>query len=186
MSTTFTADTRQYCDAGCGEPATLRCVRCLAAFYCGKSCQDKEPCKVTTDELSCKKNTDTKFDEQLAKTRSLSEPGTGVAVDKLELKAMTLAADAEHSNEAKFRLGLCYQNGDGVEVNHIEAVKWFALAATMGDANSQCSLGNAYFSGDGVDAADRSEAIKWWKLAAEGGSEKAQTLLGLISLSPSS
>ena len=28
--------TLDYTCAGCGEPATLRCVRCLGAFYCGK------------------------------------------------------------------------------------------------------------------------------------------------------
>ena len=33
--------TLDYTCASCGEPATLRCVRCLGAFYCGKECQQK-------------------------------------------------------------------------------------------------------------------------------------------------
>ena len=44
-------------------------------------------------------------------------------------KWFRLAAEQGYS-EAQFSLGVCYENGDGVAVDFIEAYKWFLLAAT--------------------------------------------------------
>jgi TPR repeat protein len=34
--------------------------------------------------------------------------------------------------ESQFHLGMCYKNGDGVNKDETEAVKWFRLAAEQG------------------------------------------------------
>lgn len=41
---------------------------------------------------------------------------------------------AEQGNyDAFFNLGECYENGEGVQQNHQEAVKWYRKAAELGD-----------------------------------------------------
>ena len=74
---------------------------------------------------------------------------------------------------AQYRLGFLYNNGDGVEQSHTEAVKWFRLAAEKGLHNAQNDLGVCYAKGLGVEKS-MDEAVKWWTLAADKGSEKAK------------
>ena len=38
-------------------------------------------------------------------------------------------------------VGVCYKNGQGVEKNLAEAVKYYRLAAQKGNASAQCNLG---------------------------------------------
>ena len=68
------------------------------------------------------------------------------------------------------------KDGDGIEQNMEEAVKWWRLAAEQGDADAQYNLGNAYKRGEGVEQ-NMEEAVKWWRLAAEKGDEKAKEAL---------
>ena len=63
-----------------------------------------------------------------------------------------------------------------VEKNHIEAVKWFKLAAANGHAEAQFMLGECYYNGYGVDK-NRAEAVKWYRLAADNGSAVAKRYL---------
>ena len=57
---------------------------------------------------------------------------------------------AEDGNaEAQYQLGRCYANGLGVEIDMVEAVRWFTLAAEQGMAMAQCALGNCYYYGYG-------------------------------------
>lgn len=63
-----------------------------------------------------------------------------------------LKRDAEQGDaEAQYQLGCCYANGLGVEIDMVEAVRWFALAAEQGVALAQHALGNCYYYGYGVD-----------------------------------
>ena len=39
--------------------------------------------------------------------------------------------------EAQYNLGICYQNGQGVEQNEIEAQNWFRLAANGGHTKAK-------------------------------------------------
>ena len=71
--------------------------------------------------------------------------------------------------DAQYNLGVAYSNGEGVEQDYAEAVKWWRLAAEQGIADAQYNLGIAYYDGDGVEQ-DYVEAVKWWRLAAEQGS----------------
>ena len=67
----------------------------------------------------------------------------------------------------------------GVEKNHIEAVKWFNLAADNGHAEAQFMLGECYYNGYGVKQ-DYKEAAKWYELAAKQGHALAKHALEQI------
>ena len=71
---------------------------------------------------------------------------------------------------AQYNLGVCYDRGDGVAEDHVEAVKWYRKAAEHNDAEAQYNLGICYERGDGV-AEDWVEAYKWLLLAARQGVE---------------
>ena len=104
-----------------------------------------------------------------------------------------LISNAEKGDVAsQFALGECYYNGDGVEVNHSEAAKWYRKAAEQGDINAQLKLGamyaTLYEAGKGV-VRDYGESIKWYgkaadqyRKAAELGDDRAQCNLGLMYL----
>jgi TPR repeat protein len=78
---------------------------------------------------------------------------------------------------AQYKLGVCYDSGEGVAKDEMEAVKWWRKAAEQGDAMAQFDLGVCYDSGEGV-AKDKIEAVKWWRKAAEQGYAPAQFNLG--------
>ena len=73
-------------------------------------------------------------------------------------------------------MGVCYGNGEGVERDAHEAVKWFHAAAEQGHVYAQYNLGVSYAKGDGVSQ-DVSEAAKWYGKAAEQGYEAAKAAL---------
>ena len=84
---------------------------------------------------------------------------------------------AEQGNaKAQYNLGVCYENGYGVEKNYFKAVKWYRKAAEQGLADAQNNLGVCYYFGYGVEK-NYSEAVKWWRRAAEQGNAKAQEVL---------
>jgi tetratricopeptide (TPR) repeat protein len=80
---------------------------------------------------------------------------------------------------AQKNLGTMYANGNGVEQDYEEAVKWYLKAAEQGDAGAQNNLGRMYAEGDGV-AQDYEEAENWWRKAAEQGNAGAQRGPGII------
>lgn len=91
-----------------------------------------------------------------------------------------LKRDAEQGDaEAQYQLGCCYANGLGVEIDMVEAVRWFALAAEQGVALAQHALGNCYYYGYGVDY-DCTKAVSWHLKAAKQGLAKAQCSLGKV------
>ena len=101
----------------------------------------------------------------------LKEP---LSQDCQDLMEKALAGDAD----AQYELGVCYYNGNGIEQNYVEAVKWYRKSAEQGDANAQCCLGYCYEYGRGVDQ-NYTEAVKWYRKAAEQGEETAQSNLGI-------
>ncbi len=78
---------------------------------------------------------------------------------------------------AQYNLGVCYDNGEGVAKNQVEAVKWYRKAAEQGLAKAQFNLGNCYHNEKGV-AKDQVEAVKWCRKAADQGLAEAQFNLG--------
>ena len=79
---------------------------------------------------------------------------------------------------AQYRLAQEYNFGnDGVPEDHVEAARWYRLAAEQGHRSAQHSLGYMYDIGKGVPQ-DAAEAVRWYRLAAEQGRPEAQLTLG--------
>lgn len=79
--------------------------------------------------------------------------------------------------QAQFCLGVMYRNGEGVQPDTQEAVKWFRKAAEQGYFRAQYLLGLSYDMGWGVPKNEQ-EAVKWIRKAAEQGSFLAQSDMG--------
>jgi TPR repeat protein len=82
-------------------------------------------------------------------------------------------AAEQGEEQARYNLGLCYANGEGVHKDAGKAVEWFRKAAAQGTADAQCSLGVRYWHGVGV-CKDILQAAEWWRKAATQGHEGAQ------------
>ena len=61
-------------------------------------------------------------------------------------------------------MGDCYFDGNGVEKDQAEAIKWYTKAAERGYDKAQYSLGYCYYYGDGVER-DLETAKKWYDKA---------------------
>jgi TPR repeat protein len=102
--------------------------------------------------------------------------------DKIEQRRVhKLVTSLAEQGDAKshLKMALMYKNGQGVQQDYEEAVKWYQLAAEQGDSDAQYMLGLMYKNGQGVQQ-DYEEAVKWYQLAAEQGSIHAQYNLGLM------
>ena len=78
---------------------------------------------------------------------------------------------------AQYNLGVCYRDGQGVDKDYVEAVKWYRKAAEQNVAEAQYSLGLCYANGRGVEK-DDVEAARWTRKAAEQNLAQAQCNLG--------
>ncbi len=124
--------------------------------------------------------------EKLEKTAGSTELGD--AKDR-EVEQLRQAADQGDAG-AQYKLGVRCAEGDGVPLDHREAVRWYGLAAERGHAAAQFTLGKMYaeagsgLSGwkpEGVPAQDLPEALRWLHLAADQGNAEAQHFLGFMS-----
>jgi len=85
---------------------------------------------------------------------------------------------AERGNVlAQYKLGLMYNNGEGVKQNFGEAVKWFNRAASQGYAPAQRGLGIKFGKGQGVKR-NYGEAVRWYRFGADQGDAASQYRLG--------
>jgi len=74
---------------------------------------------------------------------------------------------------AQFVLGARYAQGDEVEQDYSEAVRWFEKAANQGHVVAQATLGAYYWAGRGVPE-DLTRAYFWSVLASAGGDEASK------------
>lgn len=128
----------------------------------------------------------------------------GLEVDHtLALEWLKKAADQGESR-AQYALGRIYEDGIGVDQDAAEAMEWFRMVAaqlhrlippdsTADYANlawywkgiesevlaAQCTLGEAYAFGVGVEKSEE-EALKWYLKSAEGGFPIAQAAVGIL------
>ena len=85
----------------------------------------------------------------------------------LQFNEVKLAA-AEGDAETQYELAELYAEGDGVEQNLVEAVKWYRKAAEQGHDSAQFEVGLSYQNGKGVPQSV-TEAYIWLNISAENG-----------------
>ncbi|HSS29384.1 MAG TPA: tetratricopeptide repeat protein [Nitrospiraceae bacterium] len=90
-----------------------------------------------------------------------SQPDRALAQAK-ELRLSAEAGDAA----AQYRLGLLYDEGNGLPQNSLQAKEWFEKAATQGHAGAQVDLGTMYLQGNGAPQSAQM-ALVWFSRAAE-------------------
>jgi TPR repeat protein len=83
------------------------------------------------------------------------------------------------SAKAQSYVGIMYDTGRGVQLNHGEAVSWYLKAAEQGDAFSQSHLGYAYEMGRGA-ARDEKLAAQWYAKAADQNDAYSQARLASL------
>jgi tetratricopeptide (TPR) repeat protein len=83
--------------------------------------------------------------------------------------------------EAQCRLGLWYLNGQGVEKNFSEGVRWLTKASEQNNALAEFNLAVCYSKGFGLRK-NQAEACKWYLKAAEQNNALAESVLGLCYL----
>lgn len=80
--------------------------------------------------------------------------------------------------DAQYQIGGRYAEGNGVDEDFTEALKWYQKAADANHAEAQYELGTAYAYGMKVQH-DYEKALEWFKRAAEQGHIEAQYNLGM-------
>lgn len=93
--------------------------------------------------------------------------------DLLELRRNADSGDVS----AQFELSRRYLNGDGLEQNDDEAIRWLRMAAEGGLPRAQAGLGWMYAAGRGVQK-DETLSFSWYERSALAGFPVAQWMLG--------
>lgn len=97
-----------------------------------------------------------------------------------EAAAKEIRKSAEEGNAAaQNRLGLLYNEGQGVPQSYGQAKLWFEKAAEQGNAGAQINLGTLYLLEHGVPQSDQM-ALFWFRRAAQQGDALAFAKLGLM------
>ena len=78
---------------------------------------------------------------------------------------------------AQVNLGLCYENGEGVERDRDKAIYWFQKAAAKNNTDAMLELAAGYRIGIIADR-NNTQAAYWYQKAAEQGDSNAQYELG--------
>jgi TPR repeat protein len=87
------------------------------------------------------------------------------------------AAAEQGHKKAQYRLGRCYDKGNGVKEDDDKAFEWYFKSAERGFAKAQYQVGKSYKNGEGVEE-DRVKAFQYFTKAAKQGNAKAQFALG--------
>ena len=81
------------------------------------------------------------------------------------LPKLKAAAEKGHK-KAQYRLGRCYDKGNGVAEDDQTAAQWYEKSAAQGYAKAQYQLGKCYKDGEGV-AKDKKKAFDLFMKAAK-------------------
>jgi TPR repeat protein len=92
-----------------------------------------------------------------------------------DFEAKALQGDAE----AQYRLGHCYDYGEGVNADYSIAFQWYEKAAKQGHADATAEVGGFYYNGYVVEK-DYNKAIALFREAERKGSPHAQYLVGRL------
>ena len=107
-------------------------------------------------------------------------PDAGIEVDKEQARALLFHAATYFGDaDAQYRVGLLYLEGEDMEPNPMQSMRWLSLAAHKNHVGAQAVLGNLLFNGhqiggNGIEP-QPVEGLMWLSLAYEGtfGSQDA-------------
>ena len=80
----------------------------------------------------------------------------------------SLAAAKQGDSEAQRYTAICYQEGRGVEPNHVSAFEWYIKAAEQENAFAQRRTGICFEEGRGCEI-NVDQALFWYRKAAAQG-----------------
>ena len=75
-------------------------------------------------------------------------------------------------------LAYMYDNGQGVQTDHLEAANWYRKAGDLGDVKAMTELADRYQKGFFEIQVDQAEALHWFRAAAEKGDGESMFRLG--------
>ena len=165
-----------------GRPAAYREVRSDSKFYVlGLSAFRKHEYEKAFDYFV--KATD--LGSPLAKMKLAMMYRLGLATQKDEKKAFQLYYQVHKSRitAGTYMVGLCYENGWGVDKDYSKAAEFYQLAVTRNpkSSNSIRALGSLHFRGAGVEK-DYAKAFELYSKAAELKHPLALFNVGLMYL----
>jgi TPR repeat protein len=82
--------------------------------------------------------------------------------------------------DAQMRLGMMYENGQGVPKNYSEAARWYRKAADKENPTAMFRLGMLLANGQGVGK-DRAAACRYLEKAAQKGLDASREVLEKLS-----
>ena len=88
---------------------------------------------------------------------------------------LKVAAEKGHK-KAQYRLGRCYDKGNGVAENEKLAFYWYSKSAAQGHAKAQYQVGKSYKNGEGVEK-NITKAVDYFTKAAKQDNADAQLAL---------
>ncbi len=107
--------------------------------------------------------------------------GTVVPKNRLEAAKLWIRALNKYPRtwrtDVEFLLGDMYLNGDGVEQNYDEALRYLTRSANAGNAVAQNNLAYMYAVGKGVEQ-NHQKAVEWGMKSAMQGNAESQCSLG--------
>jgi localization factor PodJL len=95
------------------------------------------------------------------------------------LRDLRLAADGGHAQAQLYLADLYAKGRGGVEQNAMQARRWTASAAALGNRTAQHNLAMAFVEGEGGPT-DFSAAAQWFRRAADQGLTDSQYNLGYL------
>lgn len=98
--------------------------------------------------------------------------GKGLLKNYKEALMWYQRAAAQGQVQAKYNLGVMYENGEGTSPDMTRAFKWYLSAAQDGDVLAQFNAANMLAKGMGV-ARNEFEATRWYQRAAQQGDPDA-------------
>ena len=76
-------------------------------------------------------------------------------------------------SEAEYNLAMAYLNGEDIEINYIESLKWFKLSGMQNNMKSLYQLGLCFENGYGTEK-NKDRAMYYYQKAAKLGHQKAK------------